>query len=72
MTLKSNKSLSNEVDDTWRSKGHSHINDTKYTPELCHTCGGVGRIPFKVCNQSTGYFIQNDYECTRCGGTGEV
>jgi DnaJ-class molecular chaperone len=55
MTFK--KTLDNEVDDSWRRKGHIH-EGVENLPDVCPDCGGLGEW--------------NGEECERCQGTGEV
>ena len=63
MTIK--KNLENEIDDTWRRKGHSHVTDNKYIPHVCPTCNGYGYIKdFDI--------EYMKYPCTTCGGIGEI
>ena len=60
MTIK--KNLENEVDDSWRRKGHVH-EGKELAPDVCPACRGLG-------------FIDDDEPeetiCLECGGTGEV
>lgn len=55
MTIK--KNLENEVDDSWRRKGHLHEGMENW-PEVCPDCGGFGYV--------------YDEECETCSGTGEI
>lgn len=54
-----NRSLREEKDDRWRTKGGPHIKPHHHEPEVCPACGGTGEVggDFNVCG--------------RCGGTGE-
>ena len=65
MTLKSNKTLDTEVDDSWRRKGHSHIIDYHYEPRVCPACNGYGQIKDHDVELMS-------YPCEVCGGSGEI